>query len=156
MLDIDCSAPGIQFFAGIRNLDQEYLKMKRTRNSNKAECAKSAWLVTWDGTSDIPEDPVVAILNYRMSASSVQKFVGLLYATLQYEPRTKLLCAKNPKAAPYPATMRRFQKIDCGHNPWLYARLVTDLKVTDGKLTWTEALSDTERHKRLKDANSRR
>ena len=30
--------------------------------------AKSAWLVTWEGTSGVPEDPIAAILNYRMSA----------------------------------------------------------------------------------------
>jgi hypothetical protein len=111
--------------------------------------AKRAWLVTWDGISGIPEDPVVAILNYRVSPNSVRDFVELLYVTLSYTPREKLLYAKNPKDTPYPAAMTVFQKITCGHNPWLFARQVTELKVVDGKLTWTEPAAETERRKKL-------
>jgi len=112
--------------------------------------AKSAWLVTWDGTSGVPEDPVVAILSYRSSASSVKNLVELLYVTLNSTPREKLAYAKSPKDPPCPATMTVFQKINCGHNPWLYARQVTDLKVIDGELTWKEPLSDAERRKTLR------
>lgn len=131
--------------------------MKRVPRPKKPELeAKSAWLITWDGTSGIPEDPVVAILNYRVSASCVRDFVGLLYVTLSHTAREKLLYAKNPKDTPYPATMTLFQKITCGANPWLYARLVTEIKVIDGKLTWTEPPSDTERNKKLKDAENLR
>lgn len=111
--------------------------------------AKSAWLVTWEGTSDIPPDPVVAILNYRTSAASVKELVEQMYAALSYTPREKLLCAKNRKNNPYPATMSVFQNISCGDNPWLYARLVTDIKVIDGKPNWKEPASDPERTKKL-------
>src|SRR5271166_7157015 len=91
--------------------------------------AKSAWLVTWDGTSGIPDDPVAAILNHRLSAGSVKDFVERLYAALAYSPREKLLLAKDRKSNPYPATMTLFQNIHCGDNPHLHARLVSDLKV---------------------------
>jgi hypothetical protein len=111
--------------------------------------AKSAWLVTWEGTSSGPDDPIAAILNYRLSASSVRDFVELLYASLTYSPRDKLLLAKDPKTNPYPATMTRFQNIHCGHNPHLYARLVSGLKVTDGAPTWTEPPSEPERRARI-------
>jgi hypothetical protein len=124
--------------------------MKRALDARKPEAkAKSAWLVTWDGTSGVPEDRVVAILNYRMSASSVKEFVELLYVTLNYTPREKLLYANNPRDNPYPATITVFQKISCGANPSLYARQVTGLKVVDGKPTWTEPLSDPERRKKI-------
>jgi hypothetical protein len=112
--------------------------------------AKSAWLVTWDGTSGIPDDPVAAILNYRASASSVKDFTELLYLTLTGSPAEKLRYAKSAKGTPYPAEMTVFQKITCGHNPHLYARLVMDLKVVDGTLTWKEPLSDTERRNTLR------
>jgi hypothetical protein len=45
--------------------------------------------------------------------------------------------------------MTVFQKINCGDNPFLYARLVSNLKMTDGKLSWTEPLSDAERRKKI-------
>ena len=99
--------------------------MRSTRTTRKSDAeVKSAWVVTWKGTSRVSED-AVAILNYRMSARSVQDFVELLYASLIYSPRDKLLVAKNRKANPYRATMTLFQRIDCGDNPFLYARLVS-------------------------------
>ena len=107
--------------------------------------AKSAWLVTWEGTSGVPDDPIAAILNYRLSASSVKDFVELLYASLTYSPQEKVLLANDPKTNPYPATMTLFQHIHCGHNPHLHARLVSGLKVTDGTPTWTEPPSERER-----------
>ena len=108
----------------------------------------SAWVVTWEGTTDLPDDPV-AVLNYRMSPSSVQDFVELLYASLSYSPREKLLFAKNRKANPYPPKMNVFQRIDCGDNPFLHARRVSDLKMVDDRLTWTEPPSDPERRAKL-------
>jgi hypothetical protein len=111
--------------------------------------AKSAWLVTWDGTSSVPDDPIAAILSYRLSASSVKAFVELLYASLSYSPREKLIFAKAPKTNPYPATITLFQHIHCGDNPHLHARLVSHLKVTDGVLTWTEPPSEPERQARI-------
>ena len=108
--------------------------------------AKSAWLVTWEGTSGVPGDPIAAILNYRLSASSVKDFVELLYASLTYSPQEKVLLANDPKTNRYPATMTPFQQqIHCGHNPHLYARRVSGLKVIDGTPTWTEPPSERER-----------
>ncbi len=110
---------------------------------------KSAWLVTWDGTISVPEDPVVAVLNHHMSAPSVAEFVELLYTTLTYTSPEKVLYATTRKDNPYPATMSVFEKINCGDNPWLYGRLVSNLKVTDGKLTWTEPSPDPDRRKKI-------
>lgn len=111
--------------------------------------ARSAWLVTWEGTSDIPGDSIAAILNYRLSANSVKDFVELLYASLTYSPQEKLLLANDKKTNPYPATMTLFQHIHCGHNPHLHARLVSGLKVTDGAPSWTELPSEPERRARI-------
>ena len=111
--------------------------------------AKSAWLVTWEGTSDVPEDPVAAILHHRMSVSTVKDFVERLYVSLTYSPREKLLFVKNPRANPYPADMTLFEHVHCGHNPSLHARLVSALRVVDGVLRWTEPLSAAERRTKI-------
>ena len=124
------------------------MKLARTAQRSDAE-AKSAWLLTWEGTSGVPEDPVAAILNYRMSANSVQGFIELLYASRMYSPREKLLVAKNPKANLYPATITPFQHIHCGDNPFLHARLVSELKVVEGALKWTEPPSETARRAKI-------
>lgn len=72
--------------------------MKRLPRPKKPELeAESAWLVTWESASGVPEEePVVAIFNYRMSAVSVKEFVELLYATSSYTLREKLLYARTP------------------------------------------------------------
>jgi hypothetical protein len=119
------------------------------RSTKRKPVDKNVWLVTWDGSTGVPEDPVVAVLNCRMSVHSVKEFVELLYATLSYTSREKFLYAINRKDNPYPATMNVFEKINCGDNPWLYARLVSNLKVIDGKLTWREPLSDPDRRKKM-------
>lgn len=114
--------------------------------------SKSAWLVTWVGTTGVPDDHVVAILNCRNSGGSIRNFVEQLFVTLQADTEMKLAYAKKPKDTPYRASMTPFQRITCGHNPWLYARLVTDLKAYGEKLTWTEPRSESELRQELKDA----
>jgi hypothetical protein len=43
----------------------------RSMTAKKTDAeAKSAWLVTWEGTSSGPDDPIAAILNYRLSAGT--------------------------------------------------------------------------------------
>jgi hypothetical protein len=110
---------------------------------------KSVWLVTWEGTSGVPGDPIAAILNHRRAASWVRDFVELLYAAATYSPQEKLRFAKNPKTNPYRATMTLFQHIHCGHNPHLHARLVSGLSVTEGTPTWIEPASESERWARI-------
>jgi hypothetical protein len=117
--------------------------MQTTRKANVE--ARSAWLVTWEGTSVIPEDAVAAILHHQMSASTVKEFVERLYVSLMRSQREKLLVVKNPRANPYPANMTPFEHIHCGHNPFLHARLVSKLKVVDDALQWKEPPSETER-----------
>jgi hypothetical protein len=114
--------------------------------------SKSAWLVTWVGTTGVPKDPIVAILNYRNSGRSVRDFVEQLYVTLQADIEMKLAYAKKPKDTPYRASKTPFQRIFCGHNPWLYARLVSNLKAHGEKLTWTEPRSEDELRQELRDA----
>jgi hypothetical protein len=98
---------------------------------------KSAWIVTWFG-SNTHKQPPVAILDRRKSARTVAEFVELLFATLKYDAEEKLRWTKSPRDNPYRARISPFQRITCGHNPLLFARLVTDLRIVDGRLVWNE------------------
>ena len=109
---------------------------------------KTAWLVTWEGTKP-PAERVVAVLNYRFSDTKIRQIVEVLYAALTYTESDKLLSAK-PRQNPYPAKLTHFERIDCGHNPFLYARRVTQVRMEAGKLVWIEPPSATELTRRLK------
>jgi hypothetical protein len=113
--------------------------------------AKSAWLVTWDGTSP-PDDRVVAVLNHRLGRNRVREIVEQMYVILAgYGHAEKLTCAISAKSNPYPALLTNFERITCGHNPWLYARRVTNLSVQEGRLVWTEPPTEVEMRQRLRE-----
>lgn len=95
------------------------------------------------------EDQVAAILNYRTSPERVRRFVELLYASRFYSYSEKLLFAKDRKRNPYPAEFGAVNglpwqgQVTCGHNPWLFARLVENLRVEvdeqgEEQLVWGE------------------
>ncbi len=103
---------------------------------------KSAWVVTWQGTAP-PANRIVALLNYRLGASRIREIVEVLYATLCYTDLDKLNAATGQN--PYPPEVNRFGlTISCGHNPWLYARKVTRLRMEEGKLVWKEPPTEEE------------
>jgi hypothetical protein len=112
---------------------------------------KSAWLVTWQGTNP-PENSVVAILDYRKSARTVQEMVEMLYAVSAYSQEEKLWHAKSPKSSAWRAKTTAFERIECGHNPSLYARRVTSLSIKDGQLVFSEPPPESEIRQKLKDA----
>lgn len=105
-----------------------------------------AWLITWEHIGDHvkPSKRIVALLSPRWSPVRVRDHVHVLYSMEGYSPAEKLGLLKRRSQIPYPADFQETQgRITCGHNPWLYARLVDDLRVSteataiDG-LTWTE------------------
>ena len=90
-------------------------------------------------------DPIVAILNYRLSGKRVREIIELIYVNECSSLGERLAYAKNKKDNPYPAQFEgNFEgRITCGHNPFLYARLVDDLRVEvdengEEKLKWKE------------------
>jgi hypothetical protein len=99
---------------------------------------KRAWLITWVG-SNTHNDPPVAILNPNRGSASIRDMVELLYSTHYYSPAQKLAFAKSPSQNPHRATVGEFQRITCGHNPCLFARIVTNIGLNDDDdLEWTE------------------
>lgn len=112
---------------------------------------KSAWLVTWTGSHQ-RERPPVAILDRRKSTRTVREFVEQLYAILTYTPEEKLRWTKAPRDNPYRAEASGFGRITCGHNPFLFARLVSELQMEGDTLKWTEPPPESELRQQLKDA----
>lgn len=117
----------------------------------------SAWVVTWEWVGDHAKrkQKVVAILNPRWGDQRVRDYVELIYSVLEYHPLDQLRCARNSKNNPYPA---QFEIIDgipwggsiiCGHNPWLHARKVRNLRVDNRTVAWQERIEEKEKVKTL-------
>ncbi len=105
-----------------------------------------AWLITWSWAGDhaAVEDPVVTVLSARIGAEDVRKYVEQRYIEECASLHEKLSYARynHPQEPPYPAQLEQ-RRIHCGHNPWLDARVVDDLRVerdADGEevLKWTK------------------
>jgi hypothetical protein len=123
---------------------------------------RTAWLVTWEWAGDhaavTPDEVVAAVLPPQRSADSVRQIIEILYAARQYSAVDKLQALRHN---PYPASFGSIAvnsrsggpenrsivpfhgQIHCGHNPYLYGRLVDDLRVADatqppGTLAWRE------------------
>lgn len=105
-----------------------------------------AWLIMWrwEGNHAAVDDPVVTVLSARTSAENVRRYVEQRYIEATASPEEKLSYARynKPRKPPYPARLERGRRIHCGHNPWLHASVVDDLRVemdADGNdvLKWT-------------------
>ena len=124
---------------------------------------RKAWLITWDWAGDqaaVPEHEVIAaILRPQTSPESVKRIVELLYAAREYDAVDKLgALSRNPYPAEYNTVTVEQEtlggepwrqrvpfigQIHCGHNPFLYARLVDNLRPKDeadpgAGLVWDE------------------
>jgi hypothetical protein len=116
------------------------------RPSSKVRSAR-AWLVTLESTDKPPQ--VVSVFKAQRSADFVREYMEQYYIDTYYSVQEKLLYAQSRKNNPYPATFEKLNgvpwqgRITCGHNPFLYGRLVQKLRVLsapDGNvLTWEES-----------------
>ncbi|HEY7314013.1 MAG TPA: hypothetical protein VH643_31980 [Gemmataceae bacterium] len=96
------------------------------------------WLVTWEWAGDhaAVNEKIVAILDYRRSSKQMLQIVELLYINSTSSVQEKVSYARNRKKNPYPAkygylgNIPWMGEIYCGHNPYLHARRVDNLKVT--------------------------
>lgn len=113
------------------------------------------WLITWEWLADYckPDKKIVAILSSRKSHYKVKELVELLYATKNYNIQERTSYIKKPSRNPYQAYWGKYPRtgvdwldyIYCGHHPWLYARKVEILEITETKrgtekITWKETL----------------
>ena len=92
-----------------------------------------AWVIKWNWIGDHAEvdQPILAILSARTSASKIREYVEILYKTKNYVLREQLKQARynNPQPNPYPAAFdgNWAGSITCGHNPYLEAFLAEDI-----------------------------
>ena len=112
-----------------------------------------AWLLTWEyyGSHARPTEPIAGILNPRLGARSVVRLVEFLYARATSSLAEMADYARSRQNMPYKATdtvgiygVPHGERIFCGHNPWLYARKVSDLEVTVDEQADLETLEWTE------------
>ncbi|QHK18900.1 hypothetical protein GU243_02975 [Pseudarthrobacter psychrotolerans] len=123
---------------------------------------RRAWLVTWvSATSAQPENPIAAIFGSRIGSDKVKAYMEFLYAAEHFSGEEMLGLLSDPDANPYPASYNKLAhhmgdqtdyvpyqgQIVCGHNPYLYGRLVNRLRVGEGtypdgsrQLVWEEIL----------------
>jgi hypothetical protein len=119
----------------------------------KPLCSSRAWLVTLEST-DAPA-VVAAVFKAQRSADTVREYMEQHYIDRFYSPYEKLLYARSPRNNPYPAEFASLDgvpwrgRITCGHNPFLYGRLVRKLRVeqTQGQQFAWEELPVPERTK---------
>jgi hypothetical protein len=138
------------------------MRSRRHRNRHGV----SAWLVTWESHEPLEGDRVAAVFSPRLGAKSVRAAVHAIYAATEFVTREKIRWAIRPDENPYPAMyntvggVRWEGQILCGHNPFLFARLVDELRVEqtpDGteRAVWVERpLPDFERILGISRANS--
>ena len=111
---------------------------------------RSAWLVFWNRALSADEDdnsPIVTIIDSRKRPERVADFLEQFYMASCYSLREKLHYASRPKDNPYRSSINynheqgRLTSITCGHNPWVEARFVKNVRLKideEGRhlLTW--------------------
>jgi hypothetical protein len=90
------------------------------------------WLIRWERIGEhvnLPEPEIAAILSPRISGERIRELVELMYMNACFTLSERARYALRKKENPYPA---RFGSLDgvpwtgmveCGHNPYLLARL---------------------------------
>jgi hypothetical protein len=98
----------------------------------------AAWLVFWNSMpapDQVTDSPIVAILDARKSIERIADFVEQTYMASCYSLGEKIHYASRRKDNPYRANVnfnkeqQKFIGITCGHNPWLEARMVRNLRL---------------------------
>jgi|GEM_PF-968822 hypothetical protein len=105
-----------------------------------------AWLVTWEwsGPHAEVEDRVAAVLRPRTARDILSELVETIYKSHTASLENWCEYAKNASSNPYRAEWDVNNVCRCGHNPFLVARYVIDLRcITDPltglqKVNWKE------------------
>lgn len=92
------------------------------------------WLVKWTSPDSGYEEAVATVLSARLGVRSVERRLKELYADVTASIQEKLDYAHwKPAQLRFRTRLSRLKDgrvaIDCGHNPFLEARLVSDLRI---------------------------
>ena len=112
-----------------------YEKCGRQNLSMADEDSMRAWLIKWCWAGDYAavDHPIVTVLSARTSAREVRRYVEQRYIekTASLDEMLSYARYNCPQEPPYPAELEQ-GRIHCGHNPWIEASLVDDLRVEVG------------------------
>lgn len=104
---------------------------------------KRAWLITWEWSGDHAKktQKIISVLDYRIGDKRVKEYIEQIYADNYFTLEERVFYLKSPQKRPYYGKYNgRSDKIICGHNPYIYARLVKDILI-DGKIFHWKELS---------------
>jgi hypothetical protein len=94
--------------------------------------AREAWLIMWkwSGEQAKAQNRVVAIVSSRKSASIIKKLVEQIWAINRLYWHEQVAFARYSKNLAYKAEVSKIVEghVTCGHNPWLEAKRVYDLR----------------------------
>lgn len=128
-------------------IDRQVARIRSFKPRPTAKVNSSrAWLVTLESHDKKPL--VISVFKALRSPTYVREYMEQYYIDNYYSVREKLLYAKSRKNNPYPAVFELLDnvpwqgRITCGHNPFLFGRLVRKLRIVDGpngeELAWEE------------------
>lgn len=69
------------------------------------------------------------LLHWRTSARTVADLMERLYAQREYDLSEQIGLVTGKWTNPYPAEVHDFERITCGHNPYLFACPAMDVRV---------------------------
>ena len=109
----------------------------------------NAWLLTWEGTKGpalVPDKQIVAILSGRLATKTVELIVDVLYTrcALTADELTYFAHKRKERQKRFKVIGTSPDRFIYGHNPWIYARHVTDLVVEKDEnqdlehVSWTD------------------
>ena len=103
---------------------------------------QKAWLLTWEWNGDhaAVEDRIAGILRPRLSREVVAEIVETMYALHEYYVTELAFWSRKPKENPYKAQWDNYHCC-CGHNPYLQAHYVHQLKVEEDPVSGLETIS---------------
>lgn len=101
--------------------------------------SKRAWFITWEPINQDNRKGynVVTILNYRVSDNTVKKILEQLYVDQTFFPSERIAYTKSKKSKSHLVQFDEINGISwwgrmtCGHNPYLYARQVCNIRVKE-------------------------
>ncbi len=118
------------------------------RHINIKERYMKAWLLTWVCNTAKTKEEVVAVLSSRKSEATISELVEFIVLRATSNVSGMMFYANRRKQLVYKAQASQLingvphrERILCGHDPWLYARKVTDFKACFDEKTNEEIIS---------------
>jgi len=109
----------------------------------------NAWLITWEGTSGpapVSDKKIVAIISGRRSSKAIREMVDLLYCRSVHSAydMALFLNKRRLREQQYWHVCSQPDRFFYGHNPFIFARIVSNFRVEQDearrleRVQWTE------------------